>query len=69
MTFEKKEDPAKILIKAAIIEAPVLILGVVLFLMTGNLVWIIGAAVLGGAIMIPAVLRVKKIQERDNASR
>lgn len=68
--FEKPENPQKILVTAALVEAPVLVLGVVLFLMTDNPIWIVAGALVGAAIMIPAVLKVAKRQERnDDASR
>lgn len=70
MPFEKKENTGKILMIAALTELPILAAGVYQFTVTDNVAWIIGAVVLGAAvIMIPAMLRIMKIQERDNASR
>ncbi|MDJ0921140.1 MAG: hypothetical protein QNI84_08420 [Henriciella sp.] len=67
MVLEKKPDPKRILITAAIAEAPILIAGVIMFMQTNNIMWILGAMVLGALIMIPAALRVAKAQERDDA--
>lgn len=70
MSFEKKEDPGKIFVMAALAELPILAGGAYQFYVTKNPIWLIGAVIVGGVlIMIPAVLRVKKIQERENASR
>ena len=59
-----EEKPAQILIKAALIEAPILIAGVVMFLKTGNPMWVIAGAIIGSMIIIPAILKVVKLQER-----
>lgn len=70
MPFEKKENTGKILIIAALTELPILAAGVYQYMATKNVAWIIGAAVIGGAvIMVPAIMRVIKIQERNDASR
>lgn len=66
MPFEKKEDPGKILLIAALAEAPILGLGVAGFFLTKNIAFIVGAAIVGaGVFIIPAVLRVKRMQDRE----
>ena len=67
MVLEKKPNPNRILITAALAEAPILIAGVIMFLQTENIMWILGAIAIGAMIMIPAVLRVAKLQRRDDA--
>ncbi|MEM6535092.1 MAG: hypothetical protein AAF613_05565 [Pseudomonadota bacterium] len=69
MSLIKRENPAKVILIAAIAEAPILLAGIIMFLQTDNPVWIIGAAAIGAAIMVPAVLKAKKIQEQNDASR
>ncbi len=70
MSFEKKENSGKIFMIAALAELPILAGGAYQYFVTGNPAWLIGALVVGGVFIIgPAVIRVKKIQERENASR
>lgn len=70
MSLEKKEDTRKILLFAMLAEAPILLAGFYQFWVTNNPLWIFGAAALGGVLfIIPAVLRAKRIEERNNASR
>lgn len=66
MSFEKKENPNKIMLMAALAELPILAGGAYQFTVTDNPLWLVGAVFLGVTLfIIPAVLRVKKIQERD----
>ncbi|MEM9939258.1 MAG: hypothetical protein AAFZ91_06620 [Pseudomonadota bacterium] len=67
MPLEKKPNTNRILITAMLAEAPILIAGVVMFMQTENIMWILGAMAIGAMIMIPAILRVAKIQGRDDA--
>lgn len=69
MSLIKRENPAKVILLAAAAEAPILLAGVIMFLQSNNVAWIIGAAAIGAAVMIPAVLKAKKIQEQNDASR
>jgi hypothetical protein len=70
MAFEQKEDTGKILIYAMVAEVPILVGGLYQYMVTQNALWLAGAAALGAVVfIIPAILRVKRIQERDNASR
>jgi beta-lactamase regulating signal transducer with metallopeptidase domain len=48
----------------------ILLAGVYQYFQTNNLLWIVGAVVLSSVlIVIPAIMRVKRQQERDDASR
>lgn len=68
--FEKKETPQQVIVRAAILEAPVLIAGVVAFYFTSNWVWFFLATLVGAAIIVPAIFKAHKLQqEQDNASR
>ncbi len=69
MAFEMRESPSKVLMRAMMIEMPVLAAGFLASFSTGNWLWLAAAAVIGTAIMLSALLKVKKIQERGNASR
>lgn len=67
--LEKIDSPERVLIKAALLETPILLAGVFGYFMTNN-VWLLGGAVLvGSAIMFPAVMRAVALKERQNASR
>ncbi len=68
MAFEMKQSPAKILLHAAMIEMPVLAAGFLASSSTGNWLWLAAAAGIGAAIMLLATFKIKKLQERDNAS-
>ncbi|MCF6329411.1 MAG: hypothetical protein L3J02_06395 [Henriciella sp.] len=69
MAFEMRESSSKVLLRAMMIEMPVLAAGFLAFFSTGNGVWLAVAAMVGSAIMLSAVFKVKKLRERDNASR
>lgn len=66
--LEKQETAASVIVKTALMEAPFLILGVIAWLMTGQWFWIIVGIALGGFLWIPALKKLKQIEERDNAS-
>lgn len=53
---QSPRPPAGKLAQAALIEGGVLALGVALFVMTGQMYWIIGALVLGSAVMFGLVI-------------
>jgi hypothetical protein len=68
--FEKSDNIAQIFLTMAILDGVILLAGVYQYLQTNNLLWIVGAVVLSSVlIVIPAIMRVKRQQERDDASR
>ena len=68
--FEKKETPDQVLLRAALLEAPILVAGVLAYFFTSNWIWPVLAMIAGSAIILPAVFKAQKLQqERDNASR
>ncbi len=70
MPFEKKENTGKILLFAMLAEAPILLGGFYMYWTTKNAIWLFIAAIAGSVLfIIPALLRVKRIKERDDASR
>jgi len=63
-----KPSAAELILKAALIEGPLLLGGIFLYLRTNNLLWIFGAMALGACFMLPAILRAAKTEEHDDAS-
>lgn len=66
--LEKEETAQSVLIKTALMEAPLLVGGFVGWFLTGQWTWLVIGIVLGGAVWIPALLKLKRIGERSNAS-
>lgn len=66
--LEKQESAESILIKTALMEAPLLVGGFAAWFLTGQWIWLIAGIVLGGAMWIPALSKLKRIGERSNAS-
>ncbi|MEM1390583.1 MAG: hypothetical protein AAGG45_05840 [Pseudomonadota bacterium] len=54
---QPQNDKARALISAVLIDGVFLILGVVVFLFTGNLLWLIAGIVLGAVLSVPPLLR------------
>lgn len=69
MTLVSKPDPRKKLIQAAVIDAVLIGLGVVAFIMTGSPLWILLAILVGTGISAPLMISaMRQIKEQDNAS-
>lgn len=69
MALVEKPDPRKKLVTAAMIDGLIILVGVALFIVSGKMVWIIGAAVLGAAVSVPLILSaMREIREQNNAS-
>ncbi|MEP1143433.1 MAG: hypothetical protein ABJH52_06915 [Henriciella sp.] len=69
MALVEKPDPRKKLVTAAMIDGLIIAFGVALFVVSGKLFWIIGAAVLGAAVSVPLILSaMREIREQNNAS-
>jgi hypothetical protein len=66
--LEKEETAQSILIKTALMEAPFLLGGFAAWFLTDQWIWLIAGIVLGGAMWIPALSKLKRIGERSNAS-
>jgi multisubunit Na+/H+ antiporter MnhC subunit len=70
LTLVSKPDPRKKLIQAAVIDALLIGLGVVAFIMTGSPLWILLAILVGTGISAPLMISaMRQIKEQDNASR
>ena len=68
--FEKKETPQQVVTRAALLEAPVILAGLLAYLFTGNWIWVPLAVVVGAAIILPAIFKANRLQrEQDDASR
>jgi multisubunit Na+/H+ antiporter MnhC subunit len=69
LTLVSKPDPRKKLIQAAVIDAVLIGLGVVAFIMTGSPLWILLAILVGTGISAPLMISaMRQIKEQDNAS-
>lgn len=69
MALVEKPDPRKKLVTAAMIDGLIILVGVALFIVSGKMVWIIGAAVLGAVVSVPLILSaMREIREQNNAS-
>ena len=67
MSAPDPRAPVGKIVQAAVIEGALIALGVALFLMTGKLYWIIGAAAAGAAVMIGLVV-LPQIQRAKDKS-
>jgi uncharacterized membrane protein (UPF0136 family) len=67
--LEQEETATQVLVNTAMMEAPLLIGGVAAYFITGSWIWLVVGIALGGLLWIPAFSKLKRIQERDDASR
>ena len=69
MTLVERPNPRKKLIMAAGIDFLLLALGVAFFLISGNLIWILLATLVGAGISAPMMISaMRDIKEQNDAS-
>ncbi len=70
MALVEKPDPRRKLMLAVVIDFIIIALGVALFLTSGNMVWIIGGALVASAVAAPLVISaIREMKEQSDASR
>lgn len=70
MPLVEKPDPRKKFILAAIIDSILVGLGVVIFLVSNNAIWVIMALVMGAIVSAPLLLSAaREMKEQRDASR
>jgi RsiW-degrading membrane proteinase PrsW (M82 family) len=68
--FDKNASLGQVLLSVMFVDALILAAGVFQYFQTNNPIWIVAAALISGALIIfPAIMHIKRQQERDNASR
>ena len=66
MALVEKPNPAKKLLQVAVLDGALIMVGVVIFLMTQNVVYLIIALLIGAAISTPLLLQaVRQMKEQD----
>ncbi|NQY95654.1 MAG: hypothetical protein HRT82_00710 [Henriciella sp.] len=69
MALVEKPDPRRKLMLAGALDSLVIILGVALFVTSGNFIWIIGAIAIGAAISVPLIVSaMRELKEQKDAS-
>lgn len=67
--FEKQEKPIAVLIKGAMIGSLIFIVGVILYLRTDQMAWLVGGIAGDLAFIVPAALKfTRMVREQGNAS-
>ncbi|MEL6860614.1 MAG: hypothetical protein AAGL11_02160 [Pseudomonadota bacterium] len=70
MALVEKPDPRKKLMLAGGLDSIIVLIGVALFLTSGNMFWIVGAIVVGAAISVPMIFTaMRELKEQKDASR
>lgn len=70
MALVEKPDPRRKLLLAAGLDSIIVLLGVALFVTSGNLIWIFGAIAIGAAVSLPLIVSaMREIKEQKDASR
>jgi ABC-type antimicrobial peptide transport system permease subunit len=69
MTLVQRPDPRKKLMLAAGLDFILVALGVVLFLGSGNVMWVLLAILVGAGLSVPLMISaMREIKEQNNAS-
>ena len=69
MALVKRPDPRKKLILAAGLDFLIVALGVAMFVVSGNVLWIFMAIAFGAVVSVPLILSaMREIRERNDAS-
>ena len=69
MTLVQRPDPRKKLMLAAGLDFILVALGVVLFLGSGNVMWVLLAILIGAGLSVPLMISaMREIKEQNNAS-
>ena len=70
MALVEKPDPRRKLLLAAGLDSIIVLLGVALFVTSGNMIWIFGAIAIGAAVSLPLIVSaMREIKEQKDASR
>ena len=70
MALVEKPDPRRKLLLAAGLDSIIVLLGVALFVTSGNMIWIFGAIAIGAAVSLPLIISaMREIKEQKDASR
>lgn len=67
-SLEDEKTAFDVITKTALIEVPFIFGGVIAWFLTGQWIWLVVGVGIGGALWIPAMSKLKRIQERDNAA-
>ena len=69
MALAEKPDPRRKLLLAAGLDSIIVLLGVALFITSGNMMWIFGALAIGAAVSVPLIVSaMREIREQKDAS-
>ena len=70
MALVEKPDPRRKMMLAIVLDFIIIALGVALFVTSGNMIWIIGAAFLASAAAAPLLISaIREMKEQNHASR
>ena len=70
MALVEKPDPRKKLMLAGALDGLFILAGIGLFITTGNMMWIIGAVIVGAILSAPLLISaVRAMKEQQDASR
>ena len=70
MALAEKPDPRKKLLLAGGLDTIVVLLGVALFVTSGNAMWMFGAFAIGAAVSAPLIFSaMRELKEQKDASR
>ncbi|MEO0608064.1 MAG: hypothetical protein AAFY82_07515 [Pseudomonadota bacterium] len=70
MALVERPDPRKKLMLAGALDGLIIIAGIGLFLSTGNMMWILGAVIVGAIVSVPMLISaIRALKEQQDASR
>ncbi|MEM1147601.1 MAG: hypothetical protein AAGA72_15685 [Pseudomonadota bacterium] len=70
MALAERPDPRKKLVLAAVLDTIIVMVGVVLFVVSGSLIWIFAALGAGAVISLPLIVSgIRGLKEHQDAAR
>ena len=70
MALVEKPDPRKKLMLAGALDSVIILIGVALFITSGNMFWVVGAIVVGAVVGMPLIITaMRELKEQNDASR
>ncbi len=70
MALVEKPDPRKKLMLAGTLDSIIILVGVALFITSGNMFWVVGAIAIGAAVSVPLIITaMRELKEQKDASR
>ena len=70
MALVEKPDPRKKLMLAGALDSMIILIGVAMFVTTGNLVWVFAAIGIGAVVSVPLIFSaMRELKEQKDASR